>query len=558
MIGETIGNFRIASKLGRGGMGEVFLAEHAKIGTKVAVKMLLPELSANKQHVDRFFNEALAVSKIKHAGIVRIFDVGFHDKTGSAYLIMELLEGESLAGRITRSGRLTLGQIADIGKQIASILDATHAERVTHRDLKPDNIFLVRDAELASGERVKILDFGIAKLSGTLAPGSPKTVGAMGTPAYMAPEQWGDASKVDWRADVYSLGCVAFEMACGRTPFQADTFVEAFTKHMTEPPPLVRTLAPGMPVQLEKLIDQLLAKKPEDRPATMREIADRFGALGAGQPLITDATMLPETTEPAPVARPPVVTRPPVVQPATVAPVIKPVTAPPEPPPAIPPPRSRLPLVLGLGALAATGGALAIYLSTRTPASAPAPAPEPVAQPAPPPPPTLRARVEQANPFVAAGSAQLQTREISDEEYRWYLASLGEAAAAARPVDPAWDASAAAQRAPVAWITFERAQRFCAAIGAALPSEAQWQAARAKDAWGVDPAHTGTPGPLEEWTATTRDGFGLVLGAHAGMTDADKQLALEGPMLKPTEMLAGAGAPPALIASAHIGFRCAR
>ncbi len=297
MIGKVIGNFRIASKLGRGGMGEVFLAEQQKIGTKVAIKMLLPELSAHKGHVDRFFNEALAVNRIKHAGIVRIFDVGFYEPTGSAYLIMELLEGESLAGRIARSGRLTLGQVSDIGRQIASVLDATHAEGVTHRDLKPDNIFLIRDAELASRERVKILDFGIAKLTGTLAMAGPKTVGVMGTPAYMAPEQWGDSSKVDWRADAYSLGCVAFEMACGRTPFVAETFPEAFAKHLTEPPPLVRMFASDMPEQLETLIVGLLAKKPEDRPASMTEVARRFEALGKNQPGIMDATMLPDVAE---------------------------------------------------------------------------------------------------------------------------------------------------------------------------------------------------------------------------------------------------------------------
>src|SRR5262249_32653986 len=183
MLGETIGNFRVVAKLGRGGMGEVYLAEQLSIQTKVAIKVLLPDVSSDTQQVQRFFNEAVAVSRIKHAGIAKIFDVGFHH-SGRAYLIMELLEGETLTSRIRRSGRLSTWQLADVGRQIASVLDATHAAGITHRDLKPDNVFLVGDREL--GERIKILDFGIAKLSA----GSSGTSGSLGTPSYMAPEQW--------------------------------------------------------------------------------------------------------------------------------------------------------------------------------------------------------------------------------------------------------------------------------------------------------------------------------------------------------------------------------
>jgi serine/threonine-protein kinase len=212
VIGQTIGNFKVVSRLGVGGMGEVWLAEQQNIGTHVAIKLLNASVSQDTEHVQRFFNEARAVSRIQHAGIVKIFDVGTH--AGQAYLIMEYLEGETLSQRLAKLGRLPFSQIGDIGRQIATVLDATHTAGITHRDLKPDNIFLVPDREL--GERVKVLDFGIAKLTGTLAGHSPRTMGTMGTPAYMAPEQWGDTSKVDWRADLYSLGCVAFEMTCGR------------------------------------------------------------------------------------------------------------------------------------------------------------------------------------------------------------------------------------------------------------------------------------------------------------------------------------------------------
>jgi serine/threonine-protein kinase len=280
VIGDVIGNFQLLSRLGRGGMGEVFLAEHTGIQTRVAVKVLHPEISRDHDHVQRFFNEAKIVGRIKHAGIVKIFDVGFHDE--HAYLIMELLEGESLAKRLERVGRLPASPLSDIGRQIASVLDATHRAGITHRDLKPDNIFLVTDEERASGERVKILDFGIAKLTGTLAGSAPKTHGTMGTPTYMAPEQWGDSAKVDWRADVYSLGCVAFEMACGRPPFIAHNIAEAYTKHLTEPPPPVAGFAPDMPPAFDLLIAHLLAKKPDDRPPSMAAIAQMFEALGQG------------------------------------------------------------------------------------------------------------------------------------------------------------------------------------------------------------------------------------------------------------------------------------
>jgi hypothetical protein len=174
---------------------------------------------------------------------------------------------------------------------VAEVLDAAHMRGVTHRDLKPDNIFLVPDREQPRGERVKILDFGIAKLTGTLAAVSPRTTGTIGTPAYMAPEQWGDASKVDWRADLYSLGCVAFEMACGRPPFIVTNIAEACAKHLHDTPPRVREIVPTLPSALQSLLDRLLAKSPDDRPASMREVERAFAAIGAGDASSTAATL---------------------------------------------------------------------------------------------------------------------------------------------------------------------------------------------------------------------------------------------------------------------------
>jgi serine/threonine-protein kinase len=292
VIGEQIGNFEIVSQLGRGGMGEVYLGVHEKIGTKVAVKMLLPHISINKGQVERFFNEAIAVGKIQHSGIGKIFDVGFQGTR--AYLVMEFLDGETLAARIRRLGKLPLSQISDIGKQISGVLEAVHKAGITHRDLKPDNIFLVPDDELASGERVKILDFGIAKLSDNVTGGLTATgVGSMGTPGYMSPEQWKNSKAVDWRADAYSLGCLTFEMTAGRIPFLAQTIGEACSMHLTEEPPRLGALV-AVPAALDTLVAQLLSKVPDQRPASMRDIANVFGSLAASGP----ATALGATTPP--------------------------------------------------------------------------------------------------------------------------------------------------------------------------------------------------------------------------------------------------------------------
>ncbi len=568
MIGELIGNFKIVSRLGAGGMGEVFLAEQSKIGTKVAIKLLRPELSADKTHVDRFFNEALAVSRIKHAGIVKIFDVGFVDKTGAAYLVMEFLEGESLAARIARVGRLPLAQIADVGRQIANILDATHASGITHRDLKPDNIFLVADAELASKERVKILDFGIAKLTGTMAGGAPKTVGIMGTPGYMAPEQWGDSSKVDWRADAYSVGCVVFEMAGGRQPFPAQTFPESYAKHLNDPPPHVRELAPELPEALEALIVQMLAKQPADRPA-MSDIASRFEAIGklpSTGPLI--AQTLPHGSGAALVA-PTIAPGEPTIAPAITPAPMTPVTPAAKPNTTLstaaversdaPPPRSKTGLMV-LGGLAVIGATTGIVIATRGgPDPVKDPVTDPIARPAPdarvedpvPKQETLRQQIDRANPFVDAGGAKLQTHQVTNQEYDWYLKSLANADAA-KPLS-----APGAPTEPVAWVTFERARRFCEAIDASLPSDELWVRAAGGDSSGLDPANAGTRGPLQEWTATVHDGLATVRGAWVGMPKEDLALVAEGPLMKPTESLAGIEQ-PTIVASARIGFRCAR
>jgi formylglycine-generating enzyme required for sulfatase activity/tRNA A-37 threonylcarbamoyl transferase component Bud32 len=277
VLGETIKGFKILGLLGRGGMGDVWVAEQRIVRTRVAIKLLREDASMDERQVQRFFNEAIAASKIKHVGIVKIFDVGFH--AGRAFLIMELLEGETLASRLRHGGRLPVGDVAEIGQQIASILEATHTEDIIHRDLKPDNVFLVPDTELKSKFRVKILDFGIAKLgSGLTGTGE-----SMGTPGYMAPEQWTHAADVDALADVYSLGCLTFELCCGRLPFVAKSIPGAYAQQMSDLPPRASTLAPDLPDELDELLARMLAKSPEDRPA-VSDVREIFAQLAVSQP----------------------------------------------------------------------------------------------------------------------------------------------------------------------------------------------------------------------------------------------------------------------------------
>jgi serine/threonine protein kinase len=282
LIGELIGNFRIVARIGEGGMGEVFIAEQQQIRTKVAIKMLLAKISENHEIVQRFFNEAIAVSKIQHSGIVKIFDVGFHAPTGRAYLVMEFLDGETLASRIKR-GPMTIPEIADVGRQIASVFDAVNKAGITHRDLKPENIFLVPDAELPRGERIKILDFGIAKLTGAGVGMTSTSASSMGTPLYMSPEQWMSSAKVDWRADAYSLGCVLFEMITGRVPFTGESIGQLCAHHLHTAPARVGEIVPTAPA-LDALVTRLLAKAPEDRPGSMREIGAVFTSLEGAAP----------------------------------------------------------------------------------------------------------------------------------------------------------------------------------------------------------------------------------------------------------------------------------
>jgi serine/threonine-protein kinase len=229
-------------------MGAVYLAEHRSIGRKVAVKVLLPQASANAELVRRFFHEAKATTEIRSPHIVDILDFGQLDD-GTSYLVMEWLEGRTLASALRSDGPFAPMRAARIVRQIAKALAAAHTRGIVHRDLKPDNVFLVATDD--DPEHVKVLDFGIAKL--TTIDGQTQAGALLGTPYYMSPEQC-EGRPVDARADVYSLGVIAYELLVGRPPFSGRTLGELILGHLQTPPPSLRAAVPSLPDGVEAAV----------------------------------------------------------------------------------------------------------------------------------------------------------------------------------------------------------------------------------------------------------------------------------------------------------------
>ena len=275
--GTQIGAYRILQQIGEGGMGTVWLAEHTMLGRRAAIKLLHPMFTTRPDIVTRFFNEARAATAITDPGIVQIFDFGHH-VDGSAYIAMEMLEGEPLDKRLRRLGRLAPTDALRVMRQVASTLGVAHTRGIIHRDLKPENIFLVRDPEVHGGERAKVLDFGIAKLTGDQTI-KTQTSAVMGTPAYMSPEQCRGAGQVDQRSDVYALGCMIFALTSGAPPFDAEGAGEIIAMHLREPAPLLSSRAPEIPPELDALVMRCLAKQPAQRYASGTELAAAIGAL---------------------------------------------------------------------------------------------------------------------------------------------------------------------------------------------------------------------------------------------------------------------------------------
>ncbi|OJT27406.1 hypothetical protein BO221_05385 [Archangium sp. Cb G35] len=410
LIGAQLGEYVVRERIGEGGMGIVYRGEQPLIGKQVAVKVLRAEVGERSQHVERLLAEARAVNAIRHRGIIDIFSFG-QTPDGRQYFVMEYLQGSALDAHLARHGSLPLREVLHISEELLDALAAAHEAGVIHRDLKPNNLFLVRQP--GGGTYVKVLDFGLAKQTSSTHGNTPQTQQGivMGTPEYMAPEQ-ACALPVSSKTDLYSFGVMLFQMLTGQLPFAARSSMELLVQHITQPPPSVLTLRPELPSELAALVSKLLAKAPEERPA-MEEVRAGLQRL---------ARLVPEEGGPVKAVRG-----------AKRPPAPRPLPAPPSPPEehpalaktvisltAIPVARrSRAPLIAVAGGFLLTLGAGLFYF----PRSEPPPVAPPVVEaraPAvvepPPAAPPAVAVASAAEPVPAAEPAPFSPEPLTPPE----------------------------------------------------------------------------------------------------------------------------------------------
>ncbi|MBM4395084.1 MAG: serine/threonine protein kinase [Deltaproteobacteria bacterium] len=268
--------YRVDAVLGVGGVGVVFRASHLFLQRDVAIKVLRPELVSIPAQRRRFLLEAKAASEMRHPNVVDVLDFGVTDD-GVFYLVMEMLAGRSLAERLGTPPPLDPCEAARIAAGVLAGVDAVHRRGVIHRDLKAEN-FIIEDGP---DQRVKLLDFGLAQVFAPgRGPGRERLTGAglvMGSPFTMAPEQ-ARGLPLDARADIYAVGCILFEMLAGRPPFEGDDGMQVMACHMNVPPPRLADLAPGVPEAIERVVMRCLEKRADDRPCSVAEVAEAFGA----------------------------------------------------------------------------------------------------------------------------------------------------------------------------------------------------------------------------------------------------------------------------------------
>ncbi|MEQ1643842.1 MAG: protein kinase [Pyrinomonadaceae bacterium] len=300
-VGSSIGNYRIVSKIGAGGMGEVYKAHDSRLDREVAIKVLPSEMSNDEDRLRRFEQEAKATSALNHPNILTVYDIGEHD--GSPFIVAELLEGDELRQRLDE-GPIPLRKVTEYAQQIVSGLSAAHEKGVVHRDLKPENLFVTKD------ERVKILDFGLAKLrepSANIHGSEDATRRAMtdpgvvmGTVGYMSPEQVrGQAT--DHRSDIFSFGLILYEMITGRRAFQEESLAETMSAIVKEEPPEMTESNPNISPSLERIVRRCLEKKPDRRFQSTADLGFALESLSAptgssGSNMITAVSAIgPET-----------------------------------------------------------------------------------------------------------------------------------------------------------------------------------------------------------------------------------------------------------------------
>jgi serine/threonine-protein kinase len=264
----------VGALLGGGGMAQVYRGEHETIGRAMAIKVLTRDLAHEPSIVTRFMQEARAASRIRHENVVEVTDFG-ETEDGRPFMVMEFLEGEDLGHTLAREGRLPWDRVQPILLQLLAALQAVHEQGVVHRDIKPENIFLL--SRMGSDDFVKVFDFGIAKVLRNDAPmGRSLTIKGqlIGTPPYMSPEQCLGVD-VDARADLYTVGVIAYELLTGRTPFESEDPVAILRMHVYEPVPAMATTAPRVAVDpgVEAIVRRALAKDRDERFSSANELA---------------------------------------------------------------------------------------------------------------------------------------------------------------------------------------------------------------------------------------------------------------------------------------------
>jgi len=463
---EIAGRYRIIQKLGAGAFGTVFKAKDSILERMVAIKTIrLEGLAAAGADLDellkRFELEAKNSAKLKHPNIVTIHDLGNAD--GLSYIAMEFIDGVGL-DRMIHSGKLPLERAASLGAQVADALDFAHRHNVVHRDIKPANVMV------EAGDRVKVTDFGIAKATDT-GDHLTMTGSLLGTPSYMSPEQ-ARGGQIDGRSDLFSLGCVLYEMLAGKKAFRGESITALIFKIITEEPPNIRDLDPDVPDEMVRIITKAISKAPETRYQTGREIADDLLALTrAGSTPTVRQAETPTAKGPAPGG----------------------------------PPTLATPLTVSSSPTAIGGAAPPTRVTTAPPTQLVPPPPAPrAAAPSPAPPRAARPAAAEAPRKSGAGAGLLIALGLAGLLFVGVAAGAGWYFFLRKPAGPTTvtDATAPPDTAPAATVTT------LASAPSAEPSAAATPA--------LAPSSAPTPAPREPTAAPTRTGDGTATGRKGG------------------------------------------